>query len=503
MNIYQDLPAFPQEHKPLRPSKAKRLRVVWFILGIGAGILLTRTVEAALDYSMEIAQEFGSVNALQTVFIDKFRKDEVVSPPLAVKNSIVAEPESVAGVTTTVSADTTTADSTASSATTVATTPSPRPSYPRQLSLTVNKGDTLLDMLNDSGIVQGEPYRIIQALKPVYDPRRLKLSHKFSLTVDKDKNGELIARKLDITISPLRKIALRRDKNGHFKASKEVAKLVKKTAHAGGTITNSLYQTARDNGIPENLVAEIIKAYSYDVDFQRDVKRGDAIDVLFEQMQTDEGKVITGNKVLHATLTTGGRKIAIYRYTDSKGNSGYYNARGESVRKALLRTPINGARISSGFGKRRHPVLGYTKMHKGIDFAASRGTPVYAAGDGVVERANRYGSYGNYVRIRHNGKYSTAYAHLSRFGKGIRSGRRVKQGQVIGYVGTTGRSTGPHLHYEVLAYNRQINPSGMKFKTGRTLRGKELARFKAHAQALDSQTASLPRIHTEVAAINR
>ena len=190
-------------------------------------------------------------------------------------------------------------------------------------------------------------------------------------------------------------------------------------------------------------------------------------------------------------MTLSGKKNRLYRYKTRDGFTDYYNSKGQSVRKALLRTPIDGARISSGFGKRRHPILGYTRMHKGLDFAARRGTPVYAAGDGFVEYAGRKGSYGKYIRLRHNGSFKTAYAHMHRYARGIRNGRRVHQGQIIGYVGSTGRSTGPHLHYEVHKNGRQVNPRSIKLPAGRNLTGHELRAFKTKVANLKKQYANL------------
>ena len=185
----------------------------------------------------------------------------------------------------------------------------------------------------------------------------------------------------------------------------------------------------------------MIQIFSFDVDFQRDIRRGDTFGLLFDEYSDDSGRVVKSGDILLAEMVLSGKPMRLYRYKTHDGRVDYYDAKGKSVRKALLRTPIDGARISSGFGKRRHPILGYTRMHKGLDFAARRGTPIYAAGDGVIEYAGRNGGYGKYVRIRHNGTYKTAYAHMHRYGRGIRKGHRVRQGQVIGYVGSTGRST--------------------------------------------------------------
>ncbi len=275
------------------------------------------------------------------------------------------------------------------------------------------------------------------------------------------------------------------------------APLQRRTVTARGSITSSLYETGIQLGIPANMLAELIRVYSYDVDFQRDIKRGHTLEAVFERMQTEEGEIAGYGNLLYAQLTLGQRALPLYRYTDKSGNTDYYNAKGESLRKALLRTPINGAKITSGFGMRMHPLLGYSKMHRGVDFGAATGTPIYAAGDGVVVMAGVKGTYGNYVQIKHNDKYSTAYAHASRIARGVKVGGRVKQGQVIAYVGTTGRSTGPHLHYELIASGAQVNPASVKFKTGNTLGGKELASFKtkvAQVQALLKNPADKTRI---------
>ena len=228
---------------------------------------------------------------------------------------------------------------------------------------------------------------------------------------------------------------------------------------------------------------DLIRAYSYEVDFQRDIRKGDRFEVMFERLyDSDRGLVYTGN-LLYAALTLGRTTLEIYRHQPAGGEADYFNGRGESVRKDLLRTPIDGARISSRYGERKHPILGYTKMHRGVDFAAPKGTPIYAAGDGVIVALGRNGAYGKYVRIRHNSQYTTAYGHLSRYAKGMESGRRVKQGQVIGYVGSTGRSTGPHLHYEVSYQGSRINPMSLKLPAGYKLEGEELTAFQeARAQ---------------------
>lgn len=354
---------------------------------------------------------------------------------------------------------------------------------PVSMRLKVAGGDTLLNMLTDTGLGYEEAYGAVQAIRRIYDPKKLDAGQHISVSLDASPNNPQTPTlsELSLPISQTETVRLVRENDGNFAVKKIASQISRTMTKAEGTITSSLYETGIQVGIPAATIAEIIKVYSYDVDFQRDIKRGDRIAAVFERMTTEDGVVVGNGNLLYASLTIGGKEIPVYRFS-SGDSADYYNAKGESLRKALLRTPINGARISSGFGMRKHPVLGYSKMHRGMDFAAPTGTPIYAAGDGTVAFAGSKGSYGNYVQIKHNNTYATAYAHASRIAPGIRPGMRVKQGQVIAYVGTTGRSTGPHLHYEVLASGEQINPAGIKFKTGNTLAGTELASFKRNVE---------------------
>ena len=275
-------------------------------------------------------------------------------------------------------------------------------------------------------------------------------------------------------------IAIRVDKGpkGGFSASKVEKTLNRDMARAEGVIESSLYVAGRKAGIPNRVLAELIRAYSWDVDFQRDIRSGDGFEVMYERVFDALGKQVFSGPIAFAALTLSGKRHAIYLHTTADGTRDYFDAKGRSARKALMRTPIDGARLSSGFGRRRHPVLGYNKLHRGVDFAAPRGTPIYAAGNGIIVRAGRNGAYGKYVRIRHNARYATAYAHMSGFARGLAKGKRVTQGQIIGFVGTTGRSTGPHLHYEILAGGVRTNPMKLRMPSGRKLKGAELARFQ-------------------------
>ena len=284
---------------------------------------------------------------------------------------------------------------------------------------------------------------------------------------------------------------VKRNAGDGFTAVKEAKKVKRSLARVAAPITSSLYLAGEGQGLPANVLAELIRIYSWDVDFQRDIREGDAFEVTYEEVRDEEGRLVHAGTVHFAALTLSGDRRPLYRFVTAAGDVDYFDDKGQGARKALMRTPIDGARLSSGFGKRRHPVLGYNKMHRGVDFAAPQGTPIYAAGDGVVTFAGRKGGYGNYINIRHNGRYHTAYAHMKGFARGMSRGKRVRQGEVIGYVGTTGRSTGPHLHYEILVDGGQVNPLSVRMPSGRKLTGKELARFLAAKDQMDLQFARL------------
>jgi murein DD-endopeptidase MepM/ murein hydrolase activator NlpD len=259
-----------------------------------------------------------------------------------------------------------------------------------------------------------------------------------------------------------------------------------------GTINDSLYLAAARVEVPHDVTYGLVKLFSWDVDFQRDLRQGDGFETLFEEVSLEDGSGASrGGDLLFGALTLSGELLEAYRFEVEDGAVEYFDRTGRSLRKFLLRTPVDGARLSSGFGMRRHPILGYSRMHKGVDFAAPTGTPIYAAGGGKVVSAGRNGSYGNYIRIRHSGEYSTAYGHLSRLAKSTRVGGRVQQGQVIGYVGATGRATGPHLHYEILRNGAQINPLSVKQPPNTQLAGADLERFRAEVERIDRLRAEL------------
>ena len=250
-----------------------------------------------------------------------------------------------------------------------------------------------------------------------------------------------------------------------------------------GTINSSLYKSAVKLGMPENTIFQMVRLLGFSVDFQREIRKGDSFEVMFtKQVDLIENRVIDTKPINFVSIILSGHELNFFEYKDKYGFSGYYDENGKSSKRTIMKTPINGARLSSKYGSRRHPVLGYTKMHRGVDFAAPRGTPVFAAGDGIVEKAGWNGSYGRYIRIRHTGTYKTAYAHLSGINKKVKTGKRVSQGKIIGYVGSSGRSTGAHLHYEVLLNNQQINPMRVKLPSGKNIPKKDLNRYKSYVK---------------------
>jgi murein DD-endopeptidase MepM/ murein hydrolase activator NlpD len=356
----------------------------------------------------------------------------------------------------------------------------------------VRRGDTLLDLLLTAGIARAEAHEAVSALRGVFNPRSLKPGQEITLTVAPLSLGDqpsLLGAIFPDTAE--RAVNLSRDPDGRFTALGVDKELERELIRARGTVRSSLFEAAGTAGVPGAIMVELIRALSYDIDFQRDVQPGDTFDLVFERFRDEDGRFAKDGDVIYGSLNLSGTRKQVYRHVHGDGTIGFYNEKGENVRKALLRTPIDGARLTSGFGMRKHPILGYSAVHKGVDFGAPQGTPVQAAGDGVVEVAGWQGAYGQYVRIRHNSEYATAYAHLSRFASGIRQGERIRQGQVIGYVGSTGRSTGPHLHYEVMRRGSQVNPIALNFPTARKLEGDDLIQFRTAKAEIDLQVAGL------------
>ncbi len=358
-------------------------------------------------------------------------------------------------------------------------------------SISVSSGDTLIELLVKEGMESGTAHAAITALKKVFNPRQLRKGQEIILAFEISDNGDYMFHDLSIRLDSTREVRVTRSSEDSFTSKEILYKLDAKPVRSAAEISSSLYDAAIGTGMPVEVLVQMITAYSYDVDFQRDIRPGDKFEALYDKMYDEKGNYVEGGPILYAVLKTNGRTLPIYRFKTADGEVDLYDENGKSVRKTLMVTPINGARLSSGYGMRRHPILGYSRMHRGLDFAAPRGTPIMASGDGVVEYAGRKGGYGRYIRIRHANHYETAYGHMSRFASGIRKGVRVKQGQTIGYVGSTGLSTGPHLHYEILHNGRSINPSAVKTPPTKTLKGKELEKFFMAKKELETLYASL------------
>ena len=348
----------------------------------------------------------------------------------------------------------------------------------------VPRGGTLAGVLDNAGVDRTEANRAIAALGTVYDLRSLRAGEQIRLYSEVRTNAEdeSQTRLNGLSFRPEleRSITVARTPEDAFRARETIAEFDREMARATGSITSSLYVDALNAGATDRVVVELAGVLAYAIDFQRSIREGDEFDIVFERFIDDEGDVARTGDILYARYDGRGEPKEFFRFETPDGIIGYYSGDGASAQRLLMLTPINGARLSSHFSRaRRHPILGYTRRHNGTDFAAPRGTPVYAAGNGVVERANRFGSFGNYVRIRHANGYQTAYAHLNGFARGIRAGSRVTQGQVIAYVGTTGRSTGPHLHYEVHHNGTPVNPMTLDLPTGRQLNEDEIPLFEA------------------------
>ena len=380
-------------------------------------------------------------------------------------------------------------------------------SLPYEEVLELGEGQTLLGVLMDKGTAKSRAIKLINALEPIYPTRDLKDGQQFKLTVQlsKDLEGRDIIEpiRLSFQTEQEREIVVEMDENGRYlsravdETSKDIQIANAERRRSKARIRKSLYVAAKEQGVPEPIIIEMMRVHAYDVDFQRQIRPGDSFEVFYGVPEGAKKK--SRDVVMYSALTLQGETKGYYRFTTpDDGITDYYDISGKAATKFLTRTPINGARISSGFGWRRHPILGYTKMHTGMDFAAPYGTPIKAAGNGVIEKIGRVGAYGKYIRIRHANGYKTAYAHMSRFAKGLRKGSRVRQNQVIGYVGSTGRSTGPHLHYEVLVNNKAVNPQKLQLPTGRQLNGDMLALFNREKQRIKSLMAGAP-MQTQVA----
>ena len=347
----------------------------------------------------------------------------------------------------------------------------------------ISSGETFDKILNNYSIPNEEINQIKKKLNSNYNINNLQPNLEIKITIDQSNNKKITS--FLFPVSRTEKIQLTRNlDNNLFEKKTIITNLNKKIVFKEGKITQSLYKTAIDLNVQPNVIIEFARIYGFQVDFQRDIRKNDNFQIMYEVFEDDDGKIFETGNIIFADLKLSGKNNALY-YFEKKGSEGHYDENGKSVEKALMKTPINGARLSSAFGMRKHPIDGFNKMHRGTDFAAPMGTPIMASGSGLITRARWCGGGGNCIKIKHNSTYETIYAHMKNFARGIKEGIRVKQGQIIGYVGSTGKSTGPHLHYEVVVNGKKVNSQKLKLPSGKTLKGKEREIFEVEKIKLD------------------
>ena len=342
----------------------------------------------------------------------------------------------------------------------------------KQTILKVKKGETFSEILENLNIKKSNKFQIINEINKKFDLRNLKINQEIKFFFDPMNK----LKKIIIVLNYKTNLVIKLDSeiNVEIVELNSYSEVVSKEY----TIKNSLYADGKKNGIPNEILIKLIQLFSFDLDFQRDIKKDTEVSVSYKKIFVEENLNTSYGDLDYAKISINNIILEYFKFKTDDGFIDYFNKLGKNVKKSILKTPIDGAKLSSNFGMRKHPISGYNKMHKGIDFAAPKGTPVYAGGNGIIEIASTNGGYGKYIRIRHNNEYKTAYAHLSGYKKGISKGIRVNQGDIIGYVGSTGKSTGPHLHYEIIYQNKQINPLKLKLPSGKILEGGELERFK-------------------------
>ena len=355
------------------------------------------------------------------------------------------------------------------------------PKY-RKIKHKIQSGETFDKILENYSVEKKEIIKIKKSLESKINLNKLNTKQIIEFTLDKTNNK---VKQFSFQISSTQKINLTRNvANDLFNEEILSIKLNKKIFYKENIILQSLYKAAVDENIPANIIVEFAGIYGFQVDFQRDIRKQDKFQIMYELFFNDMNEMIETGEILFANLKLSGQDNNLY-FFDKEGSEGHYDKNGKSVKKALMKTPINGARLSSSFGMRKHPIDGYNKMHRGTDFAAPMGTPIMASGDGIIKKAGWCGGGGNCVKIKHNSTYQTVYAHMSKFARGIKTGVRVKQGQTIGYVGSTGKSTGPHLHYEVIVNGKKVNSQKLKLPSGKILKGDERKLFETKKIKID------------------
>jgi murein DD-endopeptidase MepM/ murein hydrolase activator NlpD len=359
------------------------------------------------------------------------------------------------------------------------------------LNYEIKKGDTVQKILKKYKVNNSDIQKVINAYKKYAKPGQLLVGNKIDIIFKKsstlDKNSIV---KFSIPITKSTTVEITKSEENKIIAKKIITKLYKRKTLSENIIKKNLYSSAMEVDINPDTIIEFARIFGFEIDFQRDIRKNDYFKIVFEKYFDENGEFIKSGSILYAHMKVNGREITLYKFGDDKGY-GYFDANGKSVEKALMKTPINGARLSSPFGMRKHPILGYNKKHLGTDFAAPMGTPIMASGSGTIIRAKWCGGGGNCIKIKHNSTYETIYAHMRNFAKGIKVGKKVRQGQIIGYVGSTGMSTGPHLHYEVIVNGKKVNSQKLKLPSGKVLKDEERQKFEIHRIKTDVMIAEL------------
>ena len=353
----------------------------------------------------------------------------------------------------------------------------------------VKKGDTIQKILKSYKIKNNETQNIINQYKKYV--KQLLAGNKIEITIKKtatNKENSII--RISIPITKSTTVEIKKNEEGKIVSEKIITKLYKRKFLAENIIKKSLYASAVNAKVNPETIVEFARIFGFEIDFQRDIRKNDYFKIIYDKYLDENGTFVKSGSILYAHMSVNGREITLYKFGDDK-DYGYFDIHGKSVEKALMKTPINGARLSSSFGMRKHPILGYNKMHKGTDFAAPEGTPIMASGSGTIVLAKWCGGGGNCIKIKHNSTYETIYAHMKAFARGIKSGKKVRQGQIIGYVGSTGMSTGPHLHYEVIVNGKKVNSQKLKLPSGKTLKDEERKKFEIHRIKTDVLIAEL------------
>ena len=351
-------------------------------------------------------------------------------------------------------------------------------------------GDTYETIINKLNLNKNEKNLLLKTILNEKSLKILRINQKFYFKFDNLSDEKVVEFKIET--DKKNEIIFHKSKSKNNFISKKLKKnFTKRLVYKETIITSSLYNSAIDLGIKPNVIIEFARLYGFQVDFQRDIWKDDSFQIIYEEFINNNNKIVDTGAIIFANLNLQNSDLQLYKYEYEKNKIDYFDENGKSVKKTLMKTPINGARLSSSYGKRKHPILGYTKMHTGTDFAAPTGTPIMASGDGKVIKVGWCGGGGNCVKIKHNSTYQTVYAHMSKFGRGIRKGVRVKQGQIIGYVGSTGMSTGPHLHYEVIENGKKINSQKMKLPSGKILKGEDRKKFEVAKIKIDVMKSNL------------